>query len=184
MPMGYCYLNNIAISANYLLSKGAKNILIVDFDVHHGNGTQDIFYESNHVTVVNLHHQVKDFYPRITGFENEIGSGVGEGFNYNVPLPHLCNEAEYLNALEKILNKLSQNQYDIILVSAGYDGHKADPKQAMLLDEKSFAEITSRLIQFAKSNSHNKIVFFLEGGYNRQATANSVLETAKVLKAA
>lgn len=124
---GYCYINNVAVAAEFLRRNGAKRIAIFDFDFHHGNGTQDIFYERPDILVVNIHSAPKDKFPYFTGYPNEFGNGEGEGANYNFPLPLKTGDAEYHAVVKKSLKIISDYKPDYLLVSAGFDTHKKDP---------------------------------------------------------
>ena len=181
IPMGYCYFNNIAIAAKALLSKGVKRIAIIDFDVHHGNGTQSSFYDSSSVLVVNIHHTPCGFHPYTSGFEDEKGEGAGLGYTINKPLPKGTTEEEYLQTLEEVLDSVRTFAPEILLVSAGYDGHVDDPKQAMKLQAASYARITEKIIQAANEVCNGKVVFVLEGGYGKSALAHSVAASIRVL---
>ncbi len=165
---GFCILNNVAIGAKYLLNKYKyKKIAIVDFDVHHGNGTQDIFYDNKNVLFISTHQY--PYYPG-TGSDKEKGK-----FNNicNIPLPAGTNSEEYLNAFEFALNKLKKFQPEFILISAGFDGHKADPLAQLKLDTNDYYEITRRIMETSKNFSNGKVVSILEGGYDLQALQDS-----------
>ena len=165
---GFCILNNVAIGAKYLLNKYKyKKIAIVDFDVHHGNGTQDIFYDNESVLFISTHQY--PYYPG-TGSDKEKGK-----FNNicNIPLPAGTNSEEYLNAFEFALNRLKKFQPEFVLISAGFDGHKADPLAQLRLDTNDFYEITRRILETSKKFSSGKVVSILEGGYDLQALQDS-----------
>ena len=144
-----------------------KKIAIVDFDVHHGNGTQDIFYENENVLFISTHQY--PYYPG-TGSEKEKGK-----FNniYNIPLPAGTNSEEYLNAFEFGLKKLKEFKPEFILISAGFDGHTADPLAQLKLETEDFYTITKRILQISKKYCHGKIVSILEGGYDLKALRDS-----------
>jgi len=168
--MGFCIYNNVAVGANYLIEKYKyKKVAIIDFDVHHGNGTQDIFYENENVLFISTHQY--PYYPG-TGCEKEKGK-----FNniFNVPLPAGTNSDEYLNAYEYVLKKLSEFKPEFILFSAGFDAHKDDPLAQLNLNSKDFYEITKRTIQSTKKYTAGKIISILEGGYDLKALAESAL---------
>ena len=140
--MGFCIYNNVAIGANYLIKKyNYKKIAILDFDVHHFNGTQDIFFENEKVLGISTHQY--PYYPG-TGSENEKGK-----FNniYNIPLPAGTNSEEYLNAFEFALNKLREFKPEFVLISAGFDSHKADPLAQLKLETEDFYTITKRILE-------------------------------------
>ncbi len=133
--MGFCIFNNIAITARYLQSKGIKKNLILDWDVHHGNGTQHMFYDDPNIYFISFHQF--PFYPG-TGSESERGIGAGFGTTLNFPLPRGSVEADYLKKFERIEQEMEEFLPDFILVSAGFDAHKADPLGGMNLSTKSF----------------------------------------------
>ena len=165
---GFCILNNVGIGAKYLLNKYKyKKVAIVDFDVHHGNGTQDIFYNNENVLFISTHQY--PFYPG-TGSEKEKGK-----FNNicNIPLPAGTNSEEYLNAFGFALKKLNDFRPEFILISAGFDGHESDPLAQMKLQTEDFYIITKRILEISKKFCNGKIVSILEGGYDLQALADS-----------
>jgi len=165
---GFCILNNVAIGAKYLLKKYKyKRIAIIDFDVHHGNGTQDIFYDNKNVLFISTHQY--PYYPG-TGSEEEKGK-----FNniFNIPLPAGTNSEEYLNAFEFALKKLRDFKPEFILISAGFDGHNDDPLAQFKLDTDDYYKITKRILETSKKFSNGKVVSILEGGYDLQALQDS-----------
>ena len=165
---GFCILNNVGIGAKYLINKYRyKKVAIVDFDVHHGNGTQDIFYNNENVLFISTHQY--PYYPG-TGSEKEKGK-----FNNicNIPLPAGTNSEEYLNAFETALKRLNEFRPEFILISAGFDGHEADPLAQMNLKTEDFYIITKRILEISKKFSNGKVVSILEGGYDLQALADS-----------
>ena len=165
---GFCILNNVAIGAKYLLKKYKyKRIAIIDFDVHHGNGTQDIFYDNKNVLFISTHQY--PYYPG-TGSEKEKGK-----FNNicNIPLPAGTNSEEYLNAFEFALKKLRDFKPEFILISAGFDGHNDDPLAQFKLDTEDYYKITKRILENSKNFSNGKVVSILEGGYDLQALQDS-----------
>jgi acetoin utilization deacetylase AcuC-like enzyme len=166
-PMGFCLCNNVAIAARYAQQQHHfKRIAILDWDVHHGNGTQHIFEDDPSVFYISLHQY--PLYPG-TGARSERGVGKGEGFTLNIPLPAGTGENEYLAAFTKeIVPALAQYKPNLLLVSAGFDAHRDDPLGGMKLTEESFAKMT-RLVRDVAP-----IVSVLEGGYNLDATAKSV----------
>ena len=166
--MGFCIYNNVAVGACYLIEKYKLNrVAIIDFDVHHGNGTQDIFYENEKVMYISTHQY--PFYPG-TGANNERGK-----YNnvLNIPLPAGTNSEEYLNAYEHVLKKLSQFKPEFVLFSAGFDAHKNDPLAQFNLNSKDFYEITKRTLRITNKSSQNKVVSILEGGYDLNALKES-----------
>ena len=179
-PMGFCLFNNIAIAAQYALQKYKLNrIAIVDWDVHHGNGTQEIFYSTEKVYYISLHQY--PFYPG-TGSEEERGAGKGFGYTLNFPLPPRTDGKKYLQIFDQyILTELKNFKPQMILISAGFDAHAKDPLADMKLDENDFALMTIKLNEFADKNNI-AIISFLEGGYDLNALAKSVFEHLKILK--
>ena len=165
---GFCILNNIAIGAYYLLNEYKyKKVAIIDFDVHHGNGTQDIFYENENVLFISTHQY--PYYPG-TGSEKEKGK-----FNniFNIPLPAGTNSDEYLNAFEFALKRLKEFKPEFILISAGFDGHEADPLAQLKLQTEDYYKITKRILACSKNFCDGKVVSILEGGYDLQALKDS-----------
>jgi len=165
---GFCILNNIAIGAKYLLNKYKyKKIAIIDFDVHHGNGTQDIFYENENVLFISTHQY--PYYPG-SGSEQEKGK-----FNniYNIPLPAGTNSEEYFNAFEHALKRLREFKPEFVLISAGFDAHKDDPLAQIKLETEDFYNITKRILETSKKYCNGKVVSILEGGYDLQALQDS-----------
>ena len=166
--MGFCIYNNVAVGAYYLIEKyGFNKIAIVDFDVHHGNGTQDIFYENKKVLYISMHQY--PFYPG-TGTNNEKGK-----YNniLNIPLPAGTNSEEYMNAYEHVLKKLKEFKPEFLLFSAGFDAHQDDPLAQFKLKSKDFYEITKRTLKVTNESCNNKIVSILEGGYDLNALKES-----------
>ncbi len=165
---GFCILNNVAIGAKYLVKKYKyKRIAIIDFDVHHGNGTQDIFYDNKNILFISTHQY--PYYPG-TGSEKEKGK-----FNNicNIPLPAGTNSEEYLNAFEFVLKKLRNFRPEFILISAGFDGHNDDPLAQFKLETDDYYKITKRILETSKKFSNGKVVSILEGGYDLQALQDS-----------
>ena len=166
---GFCILNNIAIGGQYLLNKYKyKKIAIIDFDVHHGNGTQDIFYENKNVLFISTHQY--PYYPG-TGSDKEKGK-----FNniFNIPLPAGTNSEQYLNAFEFALKKLKEFMPEFVLISAGFDSHIKDPLAQFKLETEDFYVITKRILETSKKFCDGKVVSILEGGYDLQALKDSV----------
>lgn len=174
--MGFCLFNNLAIGARYALDAfGAKRVFILDWDAHHGNGIQDIFYDSPLVLYLSLHQY--PLYPG-TGYLNEVGANSGEGFTVNIPLPSGAGDNVYLKAFDEIVFPLvGQFEPDLIMVAAGYDGHFADPLAGLNLTVRGYAEMAKRVRQLAHDFCENRLVFSLEGGYDLGALSRSVLAT-------
>ena len=165
---GFCILNNVAIGAKYLMKKYKyKKIAIVDFDVHHGNGTQDIFYENENVLFISTHQ-----YPYYPGTGSEKEKGKFDNI-FNVPLPAGTNSEEYLNAFDFALKKLKAFKPEFILISAGFDSHFKDPLAQFKLQTEDFYHITKRILEISKKTCDGNIVSILEGGYDLEALKDS-----------
>ena len=166
--MGFCIYNNVAVGANYLIEKYKyKKIAIIDFDVHHGNGTQDIFYDNEKVLYVSTHQY--PYYPG-SGSNKENGK-----FNnvLNIPLEAGTTSEVYLNAYENVLTKIKQFKPEFLLFSAGFDAHIDDPLAQMRLCTEDFYKITKRTLEYSKSFCNGKVVSILEGGYDLKALQSS-----------
>ena len=168
--MGFCIYNNVAVGAQYLINKYKYNkIAIVDFDVHHGNGTQNIFYNNKKVLYLSTHQ-----YPYYPGSGNENEKGKYDNV-LNIPLPAGTNSEEYLNAYENVINKLIKFKPEFLLFSAGFDAHKDDPLAQLYLNSQDFYEITKRTILSTQKSTNGKVVSILEGGYDLNALSESAL---------
>jgi acetoin utilization deacetylase AcuC-like enzyme len=178
--MGFCLFNNVAIAAEWAIRRGgAQRVLIVDFDVHHGNGTQDIFYDRPDVCLFSVHQF--PLYPG-TGRLAETGAGAGAGCTANLPLPPGCGDAIYFRAFDEVLAPLAERwRPDVILVSAGYDAHWSDPLAQMRLTVDGYVGLVERLRALAKALCEGRLVAVLEGGYNLGAVAAAVVATCQVL---
>ena len=174
--MGFCIYNNVAVGANYLINKYKfKKVAIIDFDVHHGNGTQDIFYDNEKVLYISTHQF--PYYPG-SGTEQEKGK-----YNniVNIPLPAGTTTEEYLNAYEFVLKKIREFKPEFILLSAGFDAHKNDPLAQFQLESKDFYEITKRTLELSNSCCNGNVVSILEGGYDLLALQESTEMHVKAL---
>jgi acetoin utilization deacetylase AcuC-like enzyme len=166
--MGFCIYNNVAVGANYLIEKYKYNkVAIIDFDVHHGNGTQDIFYDNEKVLYISTHQY--PYYPG-SGSEKETGK-----FNniLNIPLEAGTNAEEYLNAYENVLKKLKEFKPEFLLFSAGFDAHIDDPLAQLRLGSEDFYHLTKRTLEISKSLCNGNVVSILEGGYDLKALQES-----------
>ena len=166
--MGFCIYNNVAVGANYLIEKYKyKKVAIIDFDVHHGNGTQDIFYNDKNVLYISTHQ-----YPYYPGSGSEKENGKYNNV-LNIPLEAGTSGKEYLNAYEKVLDKLKEFKPEFLLFSAGFDAHKNDPLAQLRLSSEDFYTITKRTLEVAKSYCNGNVVSILEGGYDLKALQES-----------
>jgi acetoin utilization deacetylase AcuC-like enzyme len=166
--MGFCIYNNVAVGANYLIEKYKYNkIAIIDFDVHHGNGTQDIFYNNEKVLYISTHQY--PYYPG-SGSEKETGK-----FNniLNIPLEAGTTAEQFLNAYENVLKKLKEFKPEFILFSAGFDAHIDDPLAQLRLSSEDFYHLTKRTLEVSKSMCNGNVVSILEGGYDLKALQDS-----------
>ncbi len=178
--MGFCIFNNVAIAAKFALNKFDLNrVLIADFDVHHGNGTQDTFHADSEVLYFSTHQY--PFYPG-TGWMDETGSGEGEGTTVNFPMSAGWGTDEYLRAFNEVLVPTARKfQPELILVSAGFDAHWADQLAMMRVSITGFAQMTMILKKLAAELCQSRLVFTLEGGYNLQVVASSIRAVFDVL---
>ncbi len=166
--MGFCIFNNVAVGANYLIEKYKyKKIAIIDFDVHHGNGTQDIFYNDKNVLYISTHQ-----YPYYPGSGSEKENGKYNNV-LNIPLKAGTTGNEYLNAYEKVLDKIKEFKPEFLLFSAGFDAHIDDPLAQLRLSSEDFYKITKRTLEVSKPFCNGNIVSILEGGYDLRALQES-----------
>ncbi len=179
-PMGFCLLNNVAIAAEYALQKkGLKRILILDFDVHHGNGTQHIFESRSDIFYLSTHRA--PFYPG-TGAASEIGKGVGEGYTLNLPLPALSGDSAYVNLFkERIVPATLVYQPDLMLISAGFDAHVLDPLGGMQVTEQGFEAMVRSIESMRIALGNIPVLYVLEGGYSLEALSKSVEKIVRFL---
>jgi len=166
--MGFCIYNNVAVGANYLIEKYKYNkIAIIDFDVHHGNGTQDIFYDNEKVLYISTHQ-----YPYYPGSGSEKEKGKYNNI-FNIPLEAGTTAVEYLNAYEHVLNKLKAFKPEFLLFSAGFDAHIDDPLAQLRLSSEDFYTLTKRTLEISKLFCNGNVVSILEGGYDLRALQDS-----------
>lgn len=177
--MGFCLIGNIAVAARYAQARGINRVLIVDYDVHHGNGTEAMFYDDPSVLFISTHQY--PLYPG-TGAVTDVGAGRGEGYNINIPLPPGCGDANYSAVFEQVVWRAAERfAPQLILVSAGFDAHWSDPLAAMRLTLAGYAHLSRELMRMADRLCDGKIVFVLEGGYDLNALANGVSNVARLL---
>jgi len=164
--LGFCLFNNIAIAAKHLIEEhGLKRVAIFDFDCHHGNGTQEIFYRDKSVLYISTHQDGRTAYPG-TGFVNEVGDGEGRGYNINIPLPPFTGDDVYEEVLRIVVGRvLREYRPEILLLSAGFDAHKDDPLTSMNLSLNSYIKIAELVKRLIDEDVTKKAVFVLEGGY-------------------
>jgi acetoin utilization deacetylase AcuC-like enzyme len=177
--MGFCLYNNVAVGAAHALQRGLSRVAVVDFDVHHGNGTQDAFYEDPRVLYVSSH--AFPFYPGSGGL-NETGRGAGQGFTVNLPMPPGLGDADYARIYREIVVPIGRAfDPELVLVSAGFDAHANDPLADMHLSERGYRELAEVCLALAAGTAGGRAVFVLEGGYDLRALAGSGAEVGRAL---
>jgi acetoin utilization deacetylase AcuC-like enzyme len=183
--MGFCLFNNIALAATHAKTAHKLNkVLIVDFDVHHGNGTQDIFYEDGQVMFFSIHRYGRGFYPG-TGAADETGKGKGKGTILNAPIAFGTSRKDYHAAFKKALEKAAETiKPELVLLSAGFDAHAKDPIGSLGLEVEDFVTMTKEVLEVAKTHAKGRLVSCLEGGYNLEVLAESVQAHLEELLAA
>lgn len=179
---GFCLFNSVAVGARYAQEQhGLERILIVDWDVHHGNGTQEIFYEDNSVFYFSLHQS--PHYPG-TGARTEEGEGRGRGYTLNIPLRPGTSAQDYRSAFSDALERIIQKLHpDLVMISAGFDSHRDDPLGGLMLDNIDFIWMTEQLKRLAEKHAEGRLVSLLEGGYNLDRLASVVLDHVGTLNA-
>jgi len=177
--MGFCLFNNVAVAAAHALARGLERVMVVDWDVHHGNGTQAIFQAEPRVLYVSTHEY--PFYPG-TGALAEVGEGKGRGFTVNLPFPAGMGDAEYARVYRQVVEPIGR-AFDpqLLLVSVGFDPHVADPLAGMRVTERGFAELAAVCLSIASGAAGGRAVFVLEGGYDLEGIARSSAAVARVL---
>jgi acetoin utilization deacetylase AcuC-like enzyme len=183
LAMGFCLFNNAAVAVRTAQNlHGAERIAVVDIDVHHGNGTQDVFYEDPSVLYCSLHQW--PLYPG-TGLQGETGEGRGEGTTVNVPLPPQTDGERWLHAFDsRIAPAVRGHRPDMLVVSAGYDAHEADPLAQLRLSTDTYAQVAARLASMAGELCDGRMVWLLEGGYDLDSLGASVAASLVALEAA
>jgi acetoin utilization deacetylase AcuC-like enzyme len=177
--MGFCYFNNVAVAAAEALARGVARVLIVDFDVHHGNGTQEIFYPDPRVLYVSSHQF--PFYPG-TGMQLEQGAGPGRGFTVNLPMPAGSDDADYLRVYREIVLPLARAfDPELVLASAGFDAFGGDPLAGMRLTADGYGALAGVCLEAAAGAASGRAVFALEGGYDLEGLASSGAAVTRVL---
>lgn len=177
--MGFCLVNNVALAAQAALERGLERICIVDFDVHHGNGTQDLFYRDPRVAFVSMHRF--PFYPG-TGDESETGAGDGLGTTANVPISFGTAAKTARESLLKAVESMVQRQQpELLLFSAGFDAHFADPVGALGFEEQDFAQLTDALLDVAEATCGGRVVSLLEGGYHLDHLPQCAVAHAEII---
>jgi len=172
--MGFCIYNNIALAAEHAKSNyNIEKIMVIDFDVHHGNGTQDIFYEDNSVFFISTHQH--PLYPG-TGSSSEKGKGRGKGFTINVPMKKGTGNDDVISVFNEIIMPAAKKfRPELTLISAGFDSRKDDPLGGFLIDDDGFRELTKMIIELSEYSGSGKILSILEGGYNHDGLSSAVL---------
>jgi acetoin utilization deacetylase AcuC-like enzyme len=178
--MGFCLFNNVAVGARYLLQRhGLERVMIYDWDIHHGNGTQNAFYGSPEVLYVSTHQY--PYYPG-TGALHETGCGAGKGYTVNVPLAGGQGDEDYLLLIEHVLAPLARAyKPQVIIVSAGYDIYENDPLGTMQVTPVGFGKMTARMKFLAEELCQGRLLLALEGGYHIEGISQSVLHTLNAL---
>ena len=182
-PMGFCLFANVAIAAKYLQQQyGLQKIAIVDFDVHHGNGTQACLENDPSTLFISLHQHPRTCYPG-SGFEWESGTGPGRGYTINVCFPPGSTDADYLKVMEtRVLPELDAFRPEVLLLSAGFDAHRDDPLANIDLTEEGFEMMTRQLVAVAEKHCGGRVISALEGGYNLRALGRSVVRHLVALR--
>jgi acetoin utilization deacetylase AcuC-like enzyme len=177
--MGFCYFNNVAVAAAEALARGLERVLVVDFDVHHGNGTQDIFHDDPRVLYISSH--AYPFYPG-TGPLEDVGRGAGQGFTVNLPMPYASGDAEYLRVYREVVTPIAK-AYDpeLVLVSAGFDAFDGDPLAGMRVSAEGYGALAALCVEAAAGAARGRVVAVLEGGYHLDGLATSAAAVTRAL---
>ena len=179
---GFCFINNIAVAADHLVNDvGLERVLIVDYDAHHGNGTQNTFYDTDKVLYIGLHQDGRTLFPG-SGFPNELGAGKGEGYTVNLSMYPGAGDISYERAFEKVIGPIAKSYSpEFVLVSVGYDGHFGDPLTSLGLTTGGLAMMNSRLNKIAQTYAKGRLAFFLEGGYSLDIVGHGSLNLVEEL---
>jgi acetoin utilization deacetylase AcuC-like enzyme len=182
--MGFCLINQIAMAAQLAINRGIERVAIIDWDVHHGNGTEAIFAARSDALYCSVHQFGNGFYPG-TGRAQDIGVGAGEGYTVNVPLPAGSGDREYETVFrEQLAPRIAAYEPELILVSAGYDAHGDDPVGNMRVSEAGFAMMANAVLEWANQYAQDRVVAILEGGYDPAALGRSVAVTLEAFDTA
>jgi acetoin utilization deacetylase AcuC-like enzyme len=179
---GFCLFNNVAAAARQAqVRHGKKKVAVIDFDVHHGNGTQDIFFEDDSVLFISVHLYAPYFYPGIGGI-HEIGVGRGRGFTLNVPFPPLVGDTGYNLVFDEVIEpRLAKFKPEFLLVSAGFDAHWNDPLAMAGLSLTGYAAITRKILGYVDRFCNGQVLFVLEGGYEFDVLSTGIVNTFRAL---
>jgi acetoin utilization deacetylase AcuC-like enzyme len=181
--MGFCLLNTIAIGAAHAVASGVERVAILDWDVHHGNGTQDIFVEHDNIFFASTHRYDGWFFPA-TGAASERGTGKGVGATLNIPLEAGGGDAEILEAFTgRILPAMASFSPDLVMISAGYDAHRVDPLGGLVVTDAGFRRLAQVVCEAAQEHAGGRMITVLEGGYHPEASARCVADTLEALDA-
>jgi acetoin utilization deacetylase AcuC-like enzyme len=179
--LGFCFFNNVAVAACHALeAHGLERVMILDWDVHHGNGAQHTFWERADVLCVDLHQE--DLWPEQSGLLSEVGQGAGEGYMVNIPMHAGQGDAAYLDAFTRIIEPIARSYApQLILVSAGFDAHARDPLAQMQVSAAGYAAMTQRVMALAEALCGGRAIFLLEGGYDLEGVSQGVRACMDVL---
>ena len=180
--MGFCMFNNVALAADVLRGEcGLERVLVLDWDVHHGNGTQHAFYSDPTVMYISLHGHPEYLYPG-TGFPEEYGHGEGRGTTLNLPFLPGATDADYREAFEtRVAPAVNSFEPEVIILSAGFDAHRDDPLGNLTLTDGMFAEMLQHTLELAERHAAGRVLSVLEGGYNLEVLASCVAEHVRML---